>query len=139
MGHIVTAESSPDPGPEGEWKIRDSVEGCENVVLTIEMERSPSEGGESGGGESESGTSDPVVVTPEPTDDGGGDDDAGEGEDKVCITSCSAPDTFEWCCEEYETNKWCHKKFRKLKRKTPPPDDDSEGPLVGEVDTPESE
>ena len=139
IGHTVTAESSPDPGPEGEWKIRDSIEGCENVLLTIEMEREPSEGGESEGGESEGGESEGgesasddeiVVVTPEPIDEGAG--------DKFCISSCTAPTEYEWCCEEYNTNKWCHKGFRKLKPRPSPPDgdEDAEAPEVGGVDTP---
>jgi hypothetical protein len=108
------------------------------------MESESSEGGESEGGESEGSeseggetdaTDEVVVVTPDPVDGEGDDDEDESGE--VCISSCTAPTEYEWCCEAYNTEKWCHKGFRKLKRKTEPSDGGGETPGVGSVDTPD--
>ena len=41
MKHSVSVKESPDSGEAGDWKIRDSHAGCENVVLDITMSGDP--------------------------------------------------------------------------------------------------
>jgi hypothetical protein len=41
LKHSVTVNESPDGGGTGEWKIRDSHPGCEEVQLTITMSGDP--------------------------------------------------------------------------------------------------
>ena len=121
VGHAVTAVTSPKPGPEGEWTVRDNEDGCEKAVLTITMaevetpDPDPDEGtppDETDPG-SDEGTP-PDEAAPEPIDDDG---------KKVCISACTAdPVSFDYCCDSLTDDTWCYKGFRKLRERTPPAD-----------------
>ena len=150
MGHAVTVNESPDPGPAGEWKVRENVEGCEGIELTLNITEETA-GGESGGSagsgdaddSSGSDGSDPGDSSDESTDadedpvedgpvPGDGDGEGGEGDEtRYCISTCSAPDGYEDCCTDYTTDKWCYKNFRKLRKKSDPGEAGETGPCEG--------
>ena len=124
IGHAVTAESSPDPGPTGEWKIRDNEDGCENALLTITMGEVEIDTGTGGSG-SGTGGSDVSDVSTDASSSDSPDEDSPEpieaGETKTCITDCSAdPSTYEYCCDALTDDTWCYEGFRKLRRATGP-------------------